>query len=57
MAEEIQMKAEELRREYLREWRKKHPDAVRKHNKDYWVRKAQREKEKKDATDQDEVEE
>ena len=51
MPDNIQEKAEEMRREYLREWRRKHPDAVRKHNKNYWVRKAQREEEQKDAAE------
>lgn len=28
--------------EYIRAWRKSHPDRVREHNRSYWERKAQR---------------
>lgn len=51
MPDDIQKKAEEMRREYLRAWRKKHPEAVRKHNKNYWERKAQQKEEQKDAAE------
>ncbi len=51
MKDEIQVKAVELRRDYLREWRKKHPDAVRKHNKTYWERKALKAEGEKNATE------
>ncbi|MBR6208908.1 MAG: phosphatase [Oscillospiraceae bacterium] len=34
--------AEELRRKYLKEWRKQHPEKVREYNRRYWERKAQK---------------
>jgi len=45
--------ANELRREYYRQWRKTHKEQVRKHNKDYWLRKA--EKMQKGAADNDTI--
>jgi len=35
-------KAKELRRQYQREWRKRNPDKVKKHQKRYWERQAER---------------
>lgn len=37
---ELSPKAEEARREYFRQWRKRNPDKVKKHARDYWERKA-----------------
>jgi DNA-binding NarL/FixJ family response regulator len=37
---EISEKARELKNAYMREWKRKNPDKVRKHIKDYWERKA-----------------
>lgn len=33
-------KARELQREYLKQWRAKNKDKVRRYNQDYWKRKA-----------------
>ena len=33
--------AREIQRQYLREWRRKNKDKVRKYNEAYWRRKAQ----------------
>ena len=40
MAEQTIDKAVEMRRAYLREWRKKNPEKVRKYCREYWERKA-----------------
>ena len=32
----------ELRRKYLREWRKRNPEKVRQYNRDYWIRRAKK---------------
>ncbi|NMA93000.1 MAG: phosphatase [Firmicutes bacterium] len=40
MEQKIIEKAKELRREYYREYRKKNPEKIRKHQEDYWARKA-----------------
>lgn len=32
--------AAEVRKEYYREWRRKNKDKVKKHNQNYWERKA-----------------
>ena len=34
--------AGELRRKYLKEWRKQHPEKVKEYNRRYWERKAQK---------------
>lgn len=39
-------KAREERNAYLRAWRKKNKDKVKKYNADYWERKANKEKNK-----------
>ena len=36
----ISKDAKEMRRQYLREWRKKNPDKVKQYNREYWERKA-----------------
>ena len=33
--------AVELRRQYLREWRRRNPDKVRGYNQKYWIKKAE----------------
>lgn len=38
------LSAREMQRRYLREWRKKNPDKVKKYNRDYWRRKAEKAK-------------
>ena len=35
--------ARELKNAYLREWRAKHPENVRQHNKNYWMKRAEAE--------------
>ena len=40
----IEKTATELRRDYLREWRRRHPEKVRQYNIEYWKRRAEREK-------------
>ena len=37
------------RNEYLREWRKKNKDKVKKYNDEYWQRKAEKEKREGDV--------
>lgn len=34
--------AKEMQRQYLREWRKKHPEKVKKYNREYWERRAKK---------------
>ena len=38
----IDERAKELRRKYLREWRAKNPDKMRKYAESYWARKAEK---------------
>jgi len=33
--------AKEIRRKYMREWRKKNPEKVREYNRKHWERKAE----------------
>ena len=33
---------EKERRDYYREWRRKNPDKVRKHNSNYWQKRAEK---------------
>ena len=37
-----EQRAAELRREYLKRWREKNPDKVKRYNREYWLRKAQK---------------
>lgn len=37
----LEAKAAEKRREYLKEWRRKHPQKVKEYNENYWRRKAE----------------
>ena len=37
--------ARKLQRDYIRDWRRRNPDKVRKYNQDYWNRKVQQRKE------------
>jgi len=34
--------ARELQRDYLREWRRKNPEKVKQYNRDYWLRKVEK---------------
>ena len=36
----IDERAKEMRRQYLREWRAKNPQKIRQYNENYWRRKA-----------------
>lgn len=38
----VQERAAELQREYVREYRRRHPEKVREWNRRYWERKAQK---------------
>lgn len=49
MNDEMTIGALEMRRAYQREWRKKNPDKVRKHNQTYWERKAKSQMEPKET--------
>ena len=40
MSNELSDKAAELRRAYLRKWRKEHPEQCKQHQKNYWEKKA-----------------
>ena len=37
---EIENRAKELQREYLRSWRKKNPEKLRQYRTNYWLKKA-----------------
>ena len=45
----IDSNAAEKRRDYLREWRRKHPEKVKQYNESYWQRKAEQEQRRQDA--------
>lgn len=38
---DMERRAKELQREYLRGWRKKNKDKMQQYRKNYWLRKAQ----------------
>lgn len=38
---ELEEKAKEVQRAYMREWRRKNKDKVKKHQQTYWQKKAQ----------------
>ena len=40
MENEIKIKADNLRREYMRNWRRNNKERCKKHTMDYWARKA-----------------
>lgn len=46
--------AREAQRQYLRKWRREHPDRVQQHNRTYWQRRAERLKAEKEAVKQNE---
>ena len=50
MLNKIKKSAAELRREYIKEWRRKNPDKVKLYNQTYWERKAELEREKADES-------
>ena len=39
---EVEELARKERQEYFRKWRRENPQKVKKHNQDYWMRKAER---------------
>lgn len=41
-------KARKLKSEYMKKWRKEHPEANKKNSNAYWVRKAKKEEVKND---------
>lgn len=46
-------KAAEMRRKYLREWRKRNPEKVKEYSQEYWRRKAARAAQKEGADEQE----
>ena len=42
---QLSPEAREARRQYLKEWRKRNPEKVKQHTRDYWERKAREMKE------------
>ena len=46
----IEAAAREAKNAYLREWRAKNPDRVKQHLKNYWLKKAEQEKEQQNST-------
>ena len=50
--ENIEERAKEMRRQYLKEWRAKNPQKMRQYNENYWRRKvlAMQEKERKEES-------
>ncbi len=44
----LDAKAAEMRREYLKEWRRKNPQKVKEYNEGYWRRKAEQGEEAKE---------
>lgn len=50
----VDEKAREAQREYLREWRRKNPDRVRESNRRYWQRRAARMAAEKEAAKREE---
>lgn len=48
----LSQEAREAQRAYLREWRRRNPDKVKRHTKDFWERKA-RELQQKGANGHD----
>lgn len=41
MGKDMDQAITEARREYFRKWRKNNPDKVRKHNENFWRKKAE----------------
>ncbi len=38
--EELLTLAKDMQRAYNKEWRRKHPEKVKQHNRDYWIKRA-----------------
>lgn len=38
----LEVAAQEEKREYFRQWRKNNPDKVKKHNENYWRKRAEK---------------
>ena len=38
----LEVAAQEEKREYFRQWRKNNPDRVKKHNENYWRKRAEK---------------
>lgn len=49
MTSNLSSEALELRRQYLREWRKRHPEKVKGYNRSYWERQAEKKRGEEDA--------
>jgi len=52
VSNQLQSQASEMRRKYLREWRKKNPEKVRQYNREYWQRKAAKTNQDVDGTEE-----
>lgn len=52
MKENLREEACQVRREYLREWRKRNPERVREANRRYWERKAKLKRKKEGRGDE-----
>lgn len=52
MTSKLSPEAMELRRRYLREWRRQHREKVRDYNRTYWERQAEKRRADQDAQDQ-----
>lgn len=50
--QKLEAMAQEEKREYFRQWRKNNPDKVKRHNENYWRKRAEKrlEAEAKDKT-------
>lgn len=50
---DIEKEAKLLQNQYIREWRSRNRDKVKRYNQAYWVRKAKKEREERDAKEND----
>ena len=51
----IQDAARQQRLEYFRQWRAKNKDKVKKHNEDYWMRRAKRMMDEEQGGEKDDI--
>ncbi len=55
MKQDLEKEALELRRSYHRAWRRRNRDRVRAYNRNYWLRRAEAEKRRKEAKSNDDT--
>lgn len=48
MSDELAARAAQIKAEYQRQWRAKHPDKTREYNRRYWANKAKKAAEKQE---------